>query len=134
MRFLVSGPVVLDLLFAHHAQARIVGRVVRVGGPAVNVVARTELLQELGILRVVDVFRFFQGVQVVKVRRRYSSKPCTVGRILVAVAEVVLAELAGHIAVVLQQLGDGRVLDAQALLGTRQDRPWSNRCGTESDR
>jgi hypothetical protein len=39
--------------------------------------------------------------------------------VLVAVAEVVLAELSGGIAVVLQQLGNGRVLVTQALLGRR---------------
>jgi hypothetical protein len=38
---------------------------------------------------------------------------------LVAVAEVVLAELAGGVALGLQQAGDGRVLDLHALLGAR---------------
>ncbi len=41
-------------------------------------------------------------------------------QVLVAVAQVVLAELTGGVAVVLQQLGDGRVLVAEALLGAGQ--------------
>ena len=48
-----------------------------------------------------------------------SSKPCTVGRIFVAVAEVVLAELAGGVAQRLEQLGDGRVFLLQADRGAR---------------
>ena len=67
---------------------------------------------------IIDVLRFLQRVQVVEdtgvliktVHRR---------QVLVAVTEVVFAELRGGIAVVLQQLGDGRILMANPLLGCR---------------
>ena len=39
---------------------------------------------------------------------------------LVAVAEMVLAELAGGVALRLEQLGEGRVLLGQSILGARQ--------------
>ncbi len=39
-----------------------------------------------------------------------SSKPCTVGRYLLQVAEVVLAELTGGVPQRLEELGDGRIL------------------------
>lgn len=42
------------------------------------------------------------------------------GKVLVAVAEVVLAELTGHVAQRLEQLGDGRVFLLQAELHPRQ--------------
>jgi xanthosine utilization system XapX-like protein len=59
--------------------------------------ARTELLLELRALRVVGVLGLFLGVQVVEVAEELVE--AVVGRQhLVAVAEVVLAELAGHVA------------------------------------
>ena len=111
MRLMVSGAGVLDLL-------RAVGV-----GPGVEDAARPELLLELGILRVVGVLRLLLGVQVIEiaeelveaVRRRKE---------LVAVAEVVLAELAGHVAERLQHVGDGRIFGS-AIRGPRPEaRPW----------
>ena len=86
---------------------------------AVDDAPRPELLLQRGILEVVRVLRLFLGVQVVEVaeelleavRRRQH---------LVTVAEVVLAELARHVALCLQQRGDGRVFLLHALRGARQ--------------
>ncbi len=93
-------------------------RAVRVG-PAVQDAARAELLLELGILRIVRILRLLFRVQVVEVaeelveavRRRQE---------LVAVAEMVLAELAGDVAERLQDVGDGRVFRLQAQIGAGQ--------------
>ena len=85
MRFVVERAGVLDLL-----------RSVRIR-PAVQHAARTELLLELGILRVVRVLRLLLGVQMVEVAEELVE--AVDGRQeLVAVAEVVLAELAGGVA------------------------------------
>ena len=65
------------------------------------------------------MLRLFFGVQVIEVAEEFIE--AMVGRKhLVAIAEVVLAELAGHVAVVLEQPGDGRVLDLHALGCARQ--------------
>ena len=81
--------------------------------------ARAEVLLELGGLRVVGVLRLFLGVEVVEVAEELVE--AVVGRQhLVAVAEMVLAELAGDIAERLEQRGDRRVLDLHALRRARQ--------------
>src|SRR5262249_34013891 len=60
--------------------------------------------------------RLFLGVQVIEVAEELVE--AVHGReVLVAVAEVVLAELSRGIAQGLQQLGDGRILGAHAELG-----------------
>jgi hypothetical protein len=81
---------------------------------ALDDTARPELRSELGMLRVVLVLGFLFGIEVVEVAeelveamRRWQE--------LVAVAEVVLAELAGHVALRFQQLRDGRVFLLQSL-------------------
>ena len=67
-----------------------------------------------GLLRVVGVLRLLLGVEVVEVAEELVE--AVVGRQhLVAVAEVVLAELAGGVAERAQQAGDGRILDLHAL-------------------
>ncbi len=79
-------------------------------GPAVG---------EHHVARVVLVLRLFLGVEVVEVAEELVE--AVVGRqVLVLVAQVVLAELAGRVAVGLQQAGDGRVLFPHAELGARQ--------------
>jgi hypothetical protein len=66
-----------------------------------------EPLLELGVLRVVLVLRLLLRVQVVEVPEELVEAVVR-RQVLVAVAEVVLAELAGGVAVVLQQDGDRR--------------------------
>ena len=87
--------------------------------PGLQHAARRELAAEFGVARVVRVFRLVFGIQVVEaaeelveaVHRR---------QMFVAVAQVVLAELAGGVAERLQQAGDGRVLRPHALGGAGQ--------------
>jgi hypothetical protein len=87
--------------------------------------ARAELVAEgfaVGhhhVVRVVLVLRLFLGVQVVEVAEELVE--AVVGRqVLVAVTEVVLAELASGVALVLEQAGDGRVFHHHAFLRARQ--------------
>ena len=68
--------------------------------------ARPELLLELGILRVVGVLRFLLGIQVIEVSKELVEAVCR-RKELVAVAEVVLAKLAGHVTKRFQNVGDG---------------------------
>ena len=119
IRFLVSGPVSLHDLLADLAEARIDRRVVRVRGLAVHHAARAELRAERRVLRIVRQFRLFLGVQVIEIAVELVE--AVHGRQeFVAVAEVVLAELAGRIAERLEQLGDRRVFLLQPERGARQ--------------
>ena len=95
MRFLVSGPVSWILPSAELHDA-----------------ARAEALLELRVLRVVGVLRLLLGVEVIQVAKELV-KAVRRGQEFVLVAEVVLAELSGHIAERLEQLGDGRVFFLQ---------------------
>ena len=105
---------VLALLLPPGAEARVGGRLLRRRGVAVQDAARAEARAERRVLRVVLVLRLLLGVEVVEVAEELVE---AVHRrdVLVAVAEVVLAELAGGVAERLQQLGDGGVRLAQAL-------------------
>jgi hypothetical protein len=58
--------------------------------------ARSELLPELRVLRIVDVLRLLLGVEMVEVAEELVESVHG-GQELVAVAEMVLAELAGRI-------------------------------------
>ena len=78
-----------------------------------------ELLAKCWILWVVDIFRLVLGVEVVQVAEELV-EAVVGGQVLVPVAEVVLAELAGHVAMVLQQPGDGRVFLLHAQGGARE--------------
>ena len=95
MRFGVERAGVLDLLLADLAPARMLGRVVLVGRPAVEHVARADLVLQL--LRVVRMRRVLHRVEVVEVAEELVEAVHR-GQVLVAVAEVVLAELAGGVA------------------------------------
>jgi hypothetical protein len=108
-------PGVLDPLASHPAPARLLGGVVGVGGPAVQHPARPEALPEVGEVgrrRVVGRLRVLLGVEVVEVAEELV-EAVHGWQVLVAVAEVVLAELPGGVAERLEQLGDGRVLGLQ---------------------
>ena len=65
------------------------------------------------ILRPVGTFRLFFGVQMVEIAKELV-EAMDGGQILVAVAQMVLAELAGRIAQRLQRLGNGDVARLQA--------------------
>ena len=101
MRFLVSGPVSVDRLPALAV------------GDAVQHAARTELLLERGILRIVGQLRLLLGVEVIEIAEELVE--AVHGRqVFVPIAEMVLAELAGGVAERLEQFGDGRVFLLQA--------------------
>ena len=68
--------------------------------------ARAVLLLELRVLRVVVGLRLLLGVQVVEVAEELVESVHR-RQVRVAVAQVVLAELAGGVALRLQQIGDG---------------------------
>ena len=102
MRFLVSGPV---SSMRPSAKEWITprGRGSSSGG------------RSCGIVR---VFRLLLGVEVIEVAVELV-KAVIARQELVLVAQVVLAELAGDIAVRLEQFGDGRVFGLQAEFGAR---------------
>ena len=110
---------VLDGLLADAAEARILGRIVPVARLALQHAARAELGAELGVLRIVGVLRLLLGVEVVEVAEELV-EAVDRRQELVAVAEMVLAELAGRVALRLEQLGERRVLLGQPFLGARQ--------------
>ena len=82
---------VLDLLLADLAPARLDGRIVGVGRPGMDHVARPDDVQQ--ILRIVRVRRVLHRVEVVEVAEELV-EPVHRRQELVEVAEVVLAELA----------------------------------------
>ena len=93
-------------------------------GPAVQHAAGSEALAEVGELRIVfsgviAQFRFFFGVEVVEVAEELVEAVHR-RQMLVAIAEMVLAELAGAVALGLEQLGDGGIFSLEALFSTRQ--------------
>jgi hypothetical protein len=93
-------PGVLDPLAADAAPARLLGRVVLVGRPAVQHPAWPEPLpevREVGRRRVVRRLRVLLGVQVIQVAEKLVEAVHRREE-LVAVAKVVLAELPGRIA------------------------------------
>ena len=103
---------VLDSLLPDAAPARVLLRVVFRRRPAAQHAAGAESLAEpfeAVLRRVVRVLRILLGVQVVEVPEELVE--AVNGREeLVPIAEVVLAELRSGIAVVLEELGDRRVL------------------------
>ena len=107
---------VLDLLFADLAPARIHGRVVDVGRPRMDHVARTDRVQQL--LRIGGVRRIFHRVEVIEVAEEFVEAVHRRQK-LVLVAEVVLAELAGGVAHSLERGGNRHRLrrDADGCAG-----------------
>ena len=96
---------VLDLLLADLAPARHLGGVVGVGRPGMNHVARADDVQQ--ILRIVGMRRVFHRVEVIQVAEELV-EAVDGGQELVLVAEVVLAELAGGVALSFRTRGDGQ--------------------------
>ena len=64
--------------------------------------------QELRVLGIVGQFRFFFGVQVIKIAKEFVESVRS-RQVLIAIAEMVLAELTGGIAERFEQFGYGRV-------------------------
>ena len=104
---------ILAHLLADLAEARIDGRIVLVRGRAVQDAARAELETERRVLGIVGQFRLFLGVEMVEVAVEFI-EAVDRRQELVAVTQVVLAELAGGVALHLEQFGDRRIFLAQA--------------------
>ena len=95
--------------------------------------ARAELFPEFGVFGVVGVLRLLLSVEVIEVAEEFI-EPVVGGQELVLVAEMVLAELASHVAKRLEQLGDGRILLTDDRGRHQAGRPCSDLCGTEAGR
>ena len=118
MRFLGQWSGVLDGLLADLAEAWIDGRIVMVACLASQHAARPELGLERRIFWVIRVFRVFLGIEVIEVAEELIE--AMHGRqVFIAVAEMVLAELAGGIAERLERLGDSDIARLQANGGAR---------------
>ena len=118
MRFLVSGPVssIVCLPTRPKRSSTVASSL------SVALQCRTprgpNFFLNAGILRIVGQLRLFLGVEVVEVAEELVE--AVHGRqIFVAVAQVVLAELAGGVAQRLEQLGDGRIFLLQSDSGAR---------------
>ncbi len=107
-------------------------RAVRIG-PGMQDAARTILLLELGIFGIVRVLRLLLRVQVVEVAEELI-EAVRGGQELVAVAQVVLAELAGDVAERLEDFGDRRVFGLEAQVRARAAPLWLGRCGSATGR
>ena len=122
MRFFVSGPVSSHFCLPQAPNRGSSPGVFGRGRYAFEHAARAELGAELRIfggLRVVRVLRLFLGVEVIEIAEELVEAVHR-RQEFVAVAEMVLAELPGHVALRLEQVGQRRVLVGQALLRRRQ--------------
>ena len=127
MRFLVSGPVSSMVCLPTLPKRGSTVVIVVVGGLALEHAARAELRLERRVLRIVGMLRLLLGVEVIEVAEELVEAVHR-RQVLVAVAEMVLAELAGGVAERLQRLGDGDVFAPAARAARRASRPWSGRC------
>ena len=112
MRLRVSGPVfsITCLPTLPNTGSTVV--IVLVGGFALEHATRAELLPEVRILRIVRVFRLFLGVEMIEIAEELVEAMHR-RQMLVAVAKMVLAELAGRIAEILEELR--RLVGSSAL-------------------
>ena len=90
-----SGGIIIDSLHALFGQRT--GVLDLAIGKAVNDAARSKFLAEFGVLRIIREFRFFFGIQMIEVAVELVET--MIGRQeFILVAQVILAELAGGIA------------------------------------
>ena len=119
MRLVVERAGVLDRLLADAPECRIDRRIVAIARLALEHAARTELLAESRVLRVVGILRLLLGIEVIEVAEELVEAVHR-RQMLVAVAEMVLAELAGGVAERLHDVGDARIERPEAELGAGQ--------------
>ena len=110
---------VFDDLFADAAKAWLNGGIIHIGGFAVHDATRAKAFAECRIFGIVRILRLFLGVEMVEVAVELI-KAVNGGQELVAVAQVVLAELTGDVALRLEQFGNGRIFGLQAEIGAGQ--------------
>ena len=106
-------PGVFDGLLADLSEARIDRGIVLVGRLALEHAARTEFGAVGRILRVVRQLGLFLGVEVIEVAEEFVEAVHRRQR-FIAIADVVLAELAGGVAEALEQAADRRIELAHA--------------------
>ena len=97
--------------------------------------ARAVLLTEFGILRIEIAFRLLFGVEMIEIAEELVEAVLG-GQMFVAVAEMVLAELAGGIALRLHDVGDRRhpVLDTMGIARhTDRQKPGAERLLAENE-
>ena len=117
--FLGERPRILAPLLAPRAKSGIVTWRVSRSRDALHDAARTELRPERGVLRIVSVLRLILGVQVVEIAEEFVE--AVNGRQkLIAIAEMVLAELSRRVTLRLEQVGERWILRRQTLLCRRQ--------------
>jgi hypothetical protein len=94
-------------------------RIVTIARLALQYAARAEFRAKFGILGIIRVLRLLLGIEVVEVAEELVE--AVYGRqMLVAIAEMILAELAGGVALRLEQLGECRILFGKSFLGAWQ--------------
>jgi hypothetical protein len=104
---------VLDFLRTHFSKYRVDRGVIFVSSPTVNDAARQKKRSEPWVFRIIGVFWLLFGVQVVQIAEELI-KTVDTRQKLIAVAQMVLAELGGRVSQGLQDLGHGRVFEAQS--------------------
>ena len=119
IRLIVSGPVSSMVCMPIRPKRGSTVAIILVRCARLEHAAWTEALLELRVLRIVDVLRLLFRIEMIEVAEELIE--AMHGRqVLVAVAEVVLAVLERHVALVLQQVGNGRVLFLKAERRARQ--------------
>src|SRR5215470_9023524 len=92
-----EGPGVLNCLLTNSTPTRMDGRIIISGHLAAQNAAGAELLPKAWIARIVAVLWLFLGVEVVQIAEKFIEAMHR-RQILIAVTEMVLAELAGGVA------------------------------------
>src|SRR6476660_1290971 len=126
--FLGKRTGVLASLLAPGAETGIVAGSIDGGRDAFHASPRTELCPECRALRIIGMFRLIFSIQVVEVAEELV-EAVNRRQKLIAVAKMVLAELSCHVALRLEQVGEGGILFRQTLLCGRQadfNRPVRN--------
>ena len=98
---------IFDLLLAHLAPPRLNRSIVLVRCPTMKDATRSEIRLECRVLRIVIRLRLFLCIQVVEVAEELI-EPMHGGETVVVIAQVVLAELARRVALLLEQVGNCR--------------------------
>ena len=109
---------VLDRLLANLPEHRIDGRIVLVRRLALEDAAGAEFGLELRVLGVVDILGLFLGVEVIQIPEELIEAMHR-RQVFVAIAKMVLAELAGRVTEALEHLRDGHVFGLDPQGGAR---------------
>ena len=106
------------LLLPDLAELRIDSLIGGIGRICVQDTARPEPLAEFGIFRIIRILRLFLGVEVIKIAEELVEAMYR-GQMLIAVAQMVLAELAGRIVERLHHIRHARIFGAEPELRAR---------------